>query len=90
MTGVAGGVVATLGSLHAGPAVAAQVVASMALGGYAGNQVASRIKITELPQMVAAYHSLVGLAATVTAIATVMAHGDSGEGLDGVHKVRGG
>ena len=40
--------------------------------------------------MVAAFHSLVGLAATVTSIATIMIAADSGEHLDGVHMVRGG
>ncbi len=43
--------------------------------------------ITELPQMVAAYHSLVGLAATVTSIATVMMAHEAGHAPDTVHDV---
>lgn len=37
--------------------------------------------------MVAAYHSLVGLAATVTSIANMMALADQGHSADGVHAV---
>ncbi|KIY92604.1 NAD(P) transhydrogenase subunit alpha [Monoraphidium neglectum] len=65
------------------------VIGSLAAGGVVGNQIASRIKITDLPQMVAAYHSLVGLAATVTSIANIMLAADGAAGghaaMDGVH-----
>jgi NAD/NADP transhydrogenase beta subunit len=64
-----------------------QVIASLAAGGLIGNSVASRINITDLPQMVAAYHSLVGLAAAITSIANIMLLADSGHGADGVHMV---
>jgi NAD(P) transhydrogenase len=64
-----------------------QLVGSLGAGGLIGNQIASRINITDLPQMVAAYHSLVGLAATVTSIATVMMMSDGGHDMDGVHRV---
>lgn len=50
-----------------------------------GHYVGKTMKITELPQMVAAFHSLVGLAAVVTSIANVMA-ADPGH-LDMTHKV---
>lgn len=46
-----------------------------------------KMAITELPQMVAAYHSLVGLAATVTSIATVMMANEAGHDPDTVHNV---
>ena len=46
----------------------------MALGGAAGAAVARRMAITELPQMVAGFHSLVGLAAVTTSIASYIAH----------------
>ena len=46
----------------------------MALGGAAGAAVARRMAITDLPQMVAGFHSLVGLAAVTTSIASYIAH----------------
>lgn len=86
LVGVSSGVAATLGSLAAPPAVLAQIVGSTAIGGTVGHLVAKRINITELPQMVAGFHSLVGLAATVTSIANVMLMAQQGHDMDGVHK----
>jgi NAD/NADP transhydrogenase beta subunit len=63
------------------------VIGSLAAGGLVGNQIASRINITDLPQMVAAYHSLVGLAAAVTSIANIMLMAEAGHDMDGVHMV---
>jgi H+-translocating NAD(P) transhydrogenase len=104
MLGVAGGIVATLGTLLAdsaaagagagggGPdyATAAQLVACLGAGGLAGSALARRIAITELPQTVAAFHALVGLAATLTAVATVssLTH-EVGAGGGGVASVDG-
>ncbi|GBF90340.1 hypothetical protein Rsub_02446 [Raphidocelis subcapitata] len=86
LIGVSGGIVATLGAMQADPMTYAQVIGSLGVGGLVGNQIASRIKITDLPQMVAAYHSLVGLAATVTSIANIMLAVDGAHGgMDGVH-----
>lgn len=48
----------------------------MGLGAAAGTLIAKRMAITELPQMVAAFHSLVGLAAVATSVASYMAHPD--------------
>jgi len=47
-----------------------------AVGGALGLAVSSKVGPTELPQTVAAFHSLVGIAATLTAIGEYMAHGD--------------
>jgi H+-translocating NAD(P) transhydrogenase len=98
MIGVAGGIAATLGTLlfsagseGGGPdyATAAQLVACLGAGGAAGAALASRIAITELPQMVAGFHSLVGLAATLTSIATISAlvaeEGGGVASVDGLH-----
>jgi NAD(P) transhydrogenase len=87
LIGVSSGVVATLGGLNTDPGTYAQVVGSLAAGGLVGNQIASRINITDLPQMVAAYHSLVGLAAAITSIATIMMMSDGTHDMDGVHMV---
>ena len=59
MMGVTGGIAATAGLLAPSAAVAAQLVGSLGAGVGAGAFIAQRMKITELPQMVAAFHSLV-------------------------------
>jgi len=74
MIGVAGGVSATLGTLLPSHPVLAQM--GMAAGGGAliGSTIAKRIEITDLPQLVAAFHSLVGMAAVLTCVATYIDH----------------
>lgn len=72
MIGVSGGILATLGNLNPNSALLGQMMASMAVGGGIGAVVAKRIQITDLPQLVAAFHSLVGLAAVMTCIAEFM------------------
>ncbi len=86
MMGVTSGVAATLVAVPTPLPLLVQMVGGLGLGGAAGTYVAKRMKITELPQMVAAFHSLVGLAAVTTSAASFLATADPAN-LDLVHKI---
>eukprot|EP00898_Chlorokybus_atmophyticus_P000659 jgi/Chlat1/1594/Chrsp124S01855 len=81
--GVTSGLAATLGSLTVPRAVYTQMGATLGIGTLLGTAIANKVQVTELPQLVAAFHSLVGLAACATGIASYM----MGHNLDVVHKV---
>lgn len=72
--GVGSGVLASLAAVGFPPAVLAQFAALAGIGGIAGALIGRRITPTELPQTVAALHSVVGLAAVLTSIGSVLAH----------------
>merc|ERR1711963_507713 len=74
MIGVSGGVAATLGSLLPSHPVLAQMGMVAGGGALIGSTIAKRIEITDLPQLVAAFHSLVGMAAVLTCVATYIDH----------------
>ncbi|MCA3376561.1 MAG: NAD(P)(+) transhydrogenase (Re/Si-specific) subunit beta [Roseomonas sp.] len=83
MIGMAVAIVATL--LKPGMDIGgiALVIAGLALGGGIGTIVAQRIQMTSLPQLVAAFHSLVGLAAVFVAAAAFYAPESFGIGTRG-------
>ena len=73
MLGVGSGILASLAAVGFSPEVLAQFAAVAALGVGVGTIIGRRITAIELPQMVAALHSVVGLAAVMTSIASVLA-----------------
>lgn len=72
MIGVSGGIAATLGQIAPNIDVMIQMGGVAGIGALLGGLIAKRIEITDLPQLVAAFHSLVGLAAMLTCLATYM------------------
>ncbi|ORY72069.1 NAD(P) transhydrogenase beta subunit [Pseudomassariella vexata] len=72
--GVGSGVLASLLAVGFSPEVLAQFGGLAAIGSIAGFLIGKRITPTDLPQTVAALHSVVGLAAVLTSIGSVMGH----------------
>ncbi|KAL3806565.1 hypothetical protein ACHAXA_008694, partial [Cyclostephanos tholiformis] len=82
--GVALGVASTLGHLHPDFATTAKIAGLMGVGGIAGKYIGDRVEPTSLPQTVAAFHSLVGVAASAAAIGDY-ANAPIASELDKVH-----
>merc|ERR1711957_121604 len=86
MTGVTLGITSTLMTLDCSPATYGQIALVMGAGGAVGAKIASSVGPAELPQTVAAFHSLVGFAAVFTALGDYMHMATlHPEGLDGLH-----
>ncbi|ESN99542.1 hypothetical protein HELRODRAFT_113658 [Helobdella robusta] len=73
MIGVSSGLAATLGIMKPTNEVLTQMIACMGSGALIGTVMAKRMEVTDLPQMVALFHSLVGAAAVITCLANYMA-----------------
>ncbi|KAL1676988.1 NAD(P) transhydrogenase beta subunit-domain-containing protein [Schizophyllum commune] len=73
MLGVGSGILTSLAAVGFPPEVLVQFAALAAIGGTFGTIIGRRTSATELPQMVAALHSVVGLAAVLTSIGSVVA-----------------
>ncbi|CAC5374913.1 NNT [Mytilus coruscus] len=72
MIGVSGGITATLGILQPSLENFVQMAALMGAGGAIGVIGGKKVEVTDLPQMVALFHSLVGAAAVLTCFANYM------------------
>jgi NAD(P) transhydrogenase subunit beta len=88
MVGMAIAIVTTLAaSPPAGIVAWLLVIVGMALGGGAGAVIARRVPMTAMPELVAAFHSLVGMAAVLVAAAALYAPSAFGIGTVGaIHK----
>ncbi|KAL1761733.1 NAD(P) transhydrogenase beta subunit-domain-containing protein [Schizophyllum commune] len=73
MLGVGSGILTSLAAVGFPLEVLVQFAALAAIGGTFGTIIGRRTSATELPQMVAALHSVVGLAAVLTSIGSVVA-----------------
>jgi NAD(P) transhydrogenase len=72
MLGVAAGIISTLAAVGLSSAVLIQFAILVAFGGGLGLGIGRRVSPMQLPQTVAALHSVVGLAAVMTSVASVL------------------
>ncbi len=84
MAGMAIAILATL--LRPGMSGYLWIVIAIAIGGTIGTVIARRIQMTALPQLVAAFHSLVGMAAVFVAAAALYSPQSFGIGTPGAIK----
>ena len=70
LTGVLSGVVTALCALNFPAPLLTQALTLLGLGGIAGSIIGKKVAVTELPQTVAAFHALVGIAAVFTSLAS--------------------
>ncbi|MEP7208384.1 MAG: NAD(P)(+) transhydrogenase (Re/Si-specific) subunit beta [Casimicrobiaceae bacterium] len=78
MAGMAIAVIVTFALVYSQTKNVGMVLAGIALGGAIGAVVARRVQMTQMPELVAAMHSLVGMAAVLIAVAAVHNPGSFG------------
>jgi H+-translocating NAD(P) transhydrogenase len=74
LIGISTGVVTALASLNFPTPLLVQALTLLTAGGAAGLVLGKKVAVTELPQTVAAFHALVGLAAVATSLGSYWGH----------------
>ena len=87
LIGISTGVVTALASLNFSGPLLAQALTLLLAGGGAGLVLGKRVAVTELPQTVAAFHALVGLAAVTTSLGSYWDHASLHENVETLHKI---
>lgn len=76
LIGISTGVVTALCSLNFPTPLLVQALFLLGLGSAAGFTLGKKVEVTQLPQTVAAFHALVGMAAVLTSLASYWLSGD--------------
>ena len=87
LIGISTGVVTALASLNFSGPLLAQALTLLLAGGAAGLVLGKRVAVTELPQTVAAFHALVGLAAVATSLGSYWEYAAIHENVETLHKI---
>ncbi len=88
MVGMGIAVITTLWIAEPGPWSWVLIIGGLGIGGAIGAVMAKRIAMTDMPQLVAAFHSLVGMAAVFVAAAALYAPGAFGIGEPGAIEIK--